>query len=164
MGHVRRATGDGGDGGDGAAAADAAGEDAGRADGVDQMGHIRCATGDGGDGAAAADAAADAAGEDAGRTAGGSSEGRILTYVPADAVDSWEAGGHPEPIPWPQVSEAVSSTADKATAGNVTWFHPIERANPIHFWEQRLRCFYCGRDHFVTAQHPTHDHVASMSK
>ena len=72
----------------------------------------------------------------------------VTRYVAANAADSYEINdGHPTPL---QVSSAdVLALRRQASEGNVTWFHPNERKHPIFFWEQRVRCYFCGCDHFV---------------
>ena len=78
---------------------------------------------------------------------------RTLVYVASDAADPYEANdGRPVPLHHTdEVGEAVRTLRSFAKAHNTTWFTQLERDNPIHFWEQRLRCNFCGRDHFVVA-------------
>ena len=97
--------------------------------------------------------------------ANGATSGRVRVYVPADATDPYERGtsrGHPTPIRASSVRSAVATLRQQAHAGNVTWFHPCERDHPLCFWEQRVRCYFCGCDHFVLARGALHGGNAGM--
>ena len=81
-------------------------------------------------------------------------EGRYATFVQANATDPQDvADGHPVPYDANQIHASIRMVRNQAQRGNVTWFHPRERRNPIYFWEQRVRCYHCGCDHYVPAQH-----------
>jgi len=66
------------------------------------------------------------------------------------------------PVDAQSVVAAVHTLKVQAKAGNVTWFHRRERDNPIFFWEQRVRCYHCGRDHFLPALGGQRHGVAGM--
>eukprot|EP00966_Prymnesium_polylepis_P058874 1364616-Prymnesium_polylepis.1 len=78
----------------------------------------------------------------------------MRVYVQHDAVDAYTAeneggGGHPVPLAAADVHSSVAYLQRQAREGNVTWFCEQERDNPIFFFEQDLRCYWCGCTHYV---------------
>ena len=90
--------------------------------------------------------------------------GRIRTYVDADDTDPYDSNdGHPIPITLDERMKTSMQTVNvMASSGNVTWFTNKEKENPIHFWEQWVRCYHCGRDHFLPGLKAMHDSIAGM--
>lgn len=98
--------------------------------------------------------------------AGSSTSRRVRAYVDFHATDPYNNGngGRPTPLDVNVALKAdIKSMKKLASSGNVTWFHPRERDHPIHFWEQRIRCYDCGRDHFLPAFKGHSKGVAGMA-
>ena len=81
------------------------------------------------------------------------STARTWVYVDDEAVDPYNINyGHPVPLADDAaLKREILNMTRMASEGNCTWFHPRERDHPIHFWEQRVRCYGCGRDVLLPA-------------
>ena len=92
------------------------------------------------------------------------SAGKVRVFVMPDDTDPYDRNeGHPVPIPYDDsMRQTVRRMQSLASSGNVTWFTAQEKDNPIHFWEQWVRCYHCGRDHFLPALSAMHASVGGM--